>query len=197
MLRRICVYCGSSSGFRKEYREAAEALGRELAERKLGLVYGGASVGLMGTVADSVLAAGGEAIGVLPRALFGIELMHKGLTQLHEVGSMHERKQLMADLSDGFIALPGGFGTFDELFEIITWAQLGIHQKPVGLLNVAGYFQPLLAMVDHAIQEGFVKEEYRSFLLVHEHPAALLESIANFTPRTDILKWIDEEKIEP
>src|SRR5438477_2940520 len=154
-MHRICVFSGSNTGKRQEYQQAARDLGQELVARGLGLVYGGASVGLMGVIADTVLASGGEVIGVIPSALTRYEIPHKSLTQLHEVASMHERKALMADLSDGFIALPGGFGTFDELFEIITWAQLGLHNKPIGLLNAAGYFAPLLALVVHASTEGF------------------------------------------
>src|SRR5216684_2883582 len=190
-MRRICVFSGSNMGVRQEYGEAARELGRELVARGLGLVYGGASVGLMGVVADSVLAGGGEVIGVLPRALFRSEVAHKHLTALHEVGSMHERKALMADLSDGFIALPGGFGTFDELFEITTWAQLGLHTKPIGLLNVAGYFTPLLAMVGHAVTEGFIPPDHAHILLNSASPADLLDSFAAYTPLSDQAKWQD------
>src|SRR5579884_3360177 len=172
-MRRICVFAGSSRGNRLEYTRAADSLGRELVARDIGLVYGGASVGLMGVVADSVLAAGGEVIGVLPKGLFLREVAHAGLTQLHEVGSMHERKALMADLADGFIALPGGLGTFDELFEITTWAQIGLHRKPIGLLNVENYFAPLLALVAHAAREGFVPASHARLLLRAETPAAL------------------------
>ncbi len=141
-MRHICVYTGSNLGARPQYQQAAQALGSELVARGYGLIYGGGQVGLMGVIADTVLAAGGEAIGVMPRVLFPKEVAHQNLTALYEVESMHERKALMADLADGFIAMPGGFGTYDELFEMITWAQLGIHQKPIGLLNVAGYFRP-------------------------------------------------------
>src|SRR2546421_6222268 len=174
-MHRICVFSGSSTGKRQEYQQAARDLGQELIARGLGLVYGGASVGLMGVIADTVLAGGGEVIGVIPRALFRREVAHEHLTTLHEVGSMHERKALMADLSDGFIALPGGYGTFDELFEITTWAQIGIHRKPVGLLDVAGYFAPLLTMVQHAAAEGFVPEHHVNLLQRDEDPAALLD----------------------
>src|SRR5262245_2275061 len=155
-VRRICVFAGSSPGARPEYIFAAQALGRELARRGLVLVYGGASRGLMGIVADAALAERGEVIGVIPRGLFQREVAHHGLTTLHEVGNMHERKALMADLADGFIALPGGYGTFDELFEILTWAQLGIHTKPIGLLDVRQYFSALVALIERAAQEGFV-----------------------------------------
>ncbi|HZU67280.1 MAG TPA: TIGR00730 family Rossman fold protein [Ktedonobacteraceae bacterium] len=190
-MQRICVFAGSNKGNRPEYEEAARALGQELAKRELGLVYGGASVGLMGIVANTVLAAGGEAIGVLPRGLFRREIPHKGLTEMHEVGSMHERKALMADLADGFIALPGGFGTFDELFEIITWAQLGLHKKPVGLVNVANYFEPLLALVRHASTEGFIPEIHLSLLMHEEHPALLLDRFAQYKPLDTSSKWAD------
>src|SRR4051812_49148308 len=150
---RVCVFCGSNPGARPEYAAAARAVGRALAERGRGLVYGGGNVGLMGVCADAALAAGGEVIGVIPDALQTAEVAHGGLTRLHVVRTMHERKALMADLSDAFAALPGGFGTLDELFEILTWAQLGIHAKPVAILNVAGFFDPLLAMLDHQTAE--------------------------------------------
>lgn len=190
-MRRICVFAGSNPGARPEYAKVADLLGRELATRGLGLVYGGSSVGLMRVVADAVLAAGGEVIGVLPRGLFRREVAHTGLTELHEVGSMHERKALMAELSDGFIALPGGYGTFDELFEITTWAQIGIHSKPVGLLDVADYFAPLLAMVRHAVVEGFVPEHHARLLLRDDDPAALLDRFAAYTPPASAWKWSD------
>lgn len=190
-MRRICVFAGSNSGARPEYSEAARRLGRELAARGLGLVYGGSSVGLMHVVADAVLAEGGDVIGVLPRGLFRREVAHTGLTELREVGSMHERKALMADLSDGFIALPGGYGTFDELFEITTWAQIGIHSKPVGLLDVANYFAPLMAMVQHAAAEGFVPQQQAHLLLREEDPATLLDRFAAYTPPASAWKWAD------
>jgi uncharacterized protein (TIGR00730 family) len=190
-MRRICVFAGSNRGARAEYAEAARALGRELAARGLGLVYGGASVGLMNTVADAVLATGGEAIGVLPRGLFKREVAHAGLTELIEVGSMHERKATMAELADGFIALPGGYGTFDELFEIVTWAQISIHSKPVGLLDVADYFAPLLAMVAHGAAEGFIPEQHARLLLRETEPVALLERFAAYTPQPSAWKWSD------
>lgn len=189
-MQRICVFSGSNLGTRREYQQAARDLGQEFLARGLGLVYGGASVGLMGVVADTVLAGGGEVIGVIPRALFRREIAHKGLTKLHEVSSMHERKALMADLSDGFIALPGGFGTFDELFEITTWAQLGLHTKPVGLLNVAGYFAPLLNMIAHAAAEGFIPPGNTHILLHKDKPADLLESLAAYIPSV-VQPWTD------
>ncbi|HEX6482119.1 MAG TPA: TIGR00730 family Rossman fold protein [Ktedonobacteraceae bacterium] len=190
-MRRICVFAGSNVGVRPEYSEAARALGKELVKRGLGLVYGGASVGLMGVIANTVLAEGGEAIGVLPRGLFIRELPHKGLTKLYEVDSMHERKALMADLADGFISLPGGFGTFDELFEIITWAQLGLHRKPVGVLNVAAYFEPLLALIQHASREGFIPAAHLSLVLCEDNPALLLDRFAHYTDPALASKWAE------
>jgi len=190
-MRRICVFAGSNPGKRAEYREAAQALGREMVARGLGLIYGGASIGLMGAIADSVLAGGGEVIGVIPRGLFQREIGHEGLTQLHEVNSMHERKALMADLADGFIALPGGYGTFDELFEIVTWEQLGIHTKPIGLLDVAGYFAPLLALIAHAVAEGFIPPQHSNIVIQESSPATLLDRLA--LHRLDITKNIWSE----
>ena len=190
-MQRICVFAGSNYGNRPEYRQAAQALGQELAARGLGLVYGGAGVGLMGVIADTVLAHGGEVIGVIPRGLFKREIAHSGLTKLYEVGSMHERKALMADLADGFIALPGGFGTFDELFEITTWAQLGLHNKPIGLLDVAGYFTPLLALITHASTEGFIPPRHTGIILHESTPSALLDRFASYAPLTGVDKWTD------
>ena len=190
-MRRICVFAGSNVGVRPEYAQAARELGHELVKRGLGLVYGGASVGLMGTVANTVLDEGGEVIGVLPRGLFLREIPHKGLTALHEVGSMHERKALMADLADGFIALPGGFGTFDELFEIITWAQLGLHTKPVGVLNVVGYFEPLLALIQHASKEGFIPAVHLSLLLCEDNAGLLLDRFAHHSVPDTSSQWVE------
>lgn len=188
-MRRICVFAGSSKGKRPEYAEAAAALGRELAARGLGLVYGGASIGLMAEVANSVLAAGGEVIGVLPKGLFVREVAHAGLSELREVGSMHKRKALMADLADGFIALPGGFGTFDELFEIVTWAQIGLHAKPIGLLDIAGYFDPLLGLVKHAAREGFIAPTQTKLLRCAPTPSALLDALVAAAPVISSAKW--------
>ena len=181
-LRRVCVFTGSTTGRRPQYAAAARELGSELAARGLELVYGGANVGLMGMVADAALAAGGTALGVLPRPLFGVERVHTGLTRLYEVGSMHERKALMFELADAFIALPGGYGTFDELFESITWAQIGLHAKPIGLLDVADYFAPLRALVGRAVDEGFVPAVNAGLLLTAATPVALLDQLAAFTP---------------
>ena len=193
-MKRICVFCGSSLGARPAYREAAALLGRTLAKRHIGLVYGGASVGLMGILADAALDAGGSVIGVIPEALAEKEIAHEDLTALRVVGSMHERKAVMADLSDGFIALPGGMGTLEEFFEIVTWAQLGLHGKPCGLLDVEGYFTPLLTFLDRAVEERFVKEVHRGLLLVAAGPAALLDAFAKHrAPVAE--KWIDRSEV--
>jgi len=174
-MKRICVFCGSSPGHDPRYLEAARSMGRTLARRGLGLVYGGGSVGLMGAVADAALASGGEVVGVIPRVLQIRELAHRSLSTLHVVESMHERKALMAELSDGFVALPGGMGTLEELSEVLTWAQLGLHARPVGLLDVAGYYQPLAEFFDRAVGAGFLRPAHRALLLVGHDPAALLD----------------------
>jgi uncharacterized protein (TIGR00730 family) len=190
-MHRICVYTGTNKGARQEYQQAARSLAQEMVSRGIGLVYGGGRLGLMGIVADSIMQAGGEVIGVIPGALIPGEVANKHLTQLIEVGSMHERKAMMADLADGFIALPGGFGTLDELFEIVTWAQLGIHRKPVGLLNVLGFYDPLLAMVQHLVEEGFVSALHADILLHKDSAAELLDCFATFTPPPNLGKWSD------
>jgi uncharacterized protein (TIGR00730 family) len=187
--RRLCVFCGSSPGARPEYREAAQQMGRLLAERKIGLVYGGGNVGLMGAVADAAIAAGGEVIGVIPGHLEARELAHHGLTELRVVSSMHERKALMAELSDAFIALPGGLGTLDELFEMLTWTQLGIHRKPCALLDVNGYFEQLGVFLDHAVSQRFIKAEHRSMLIAGTDPEALLEQMLT-TRLPEVSKWM-------
>ncbi len=184
-MERICVFSGSSEGRRAEYRQTAVALGRELAERGIGLVYGGASRGLMGAIADAALEGGGEVIGVIPRALFDKEIAHTGLARLYHVNTMHERKAKMADLASAFIALPGGFGTFDELFEIITWAQLGIHQKPIGLLDVADYYAPLLAMVGRAAEEGFIPRQHLDLIHYEQEPARLVDLLLASSRETE------------
>ena len=189
-MRRICVFCGSNPGRLPAYREAATRLGRLLAMRRIGVVYGGASVGLMGTVADAALAAGGEVIGVIPRALMDRELGHRKLTALHVVESMHARKRMMADLSDAFVALPGGAGTLEEICEIWTWAQLGDHEKPCGLLNVAGFYDKLVAFLDHATTEGFMRAEHRGMLTAANTGEALLAAFASYrAPR--VQKWFE------
>jgi len=190
-MRKICVYAGSNRGVRQEYTQAASELGRELVARDLGLVYGGGQVGLMGVLAKTVTAAGGEVIGVIPSALFPREVAYTNGTQLYEVKSMHERKALMADLADGFIALPGGYGTYDELFEIITWAQLGLHSKPVGLLNVSGFFDPLLALIEHSSAEGFISARNTTLVFQKQTPGELLDSFAAYVPAPVGSKWMD------
>jgi uncharacterized protein (TIGR00730 family) len=177
MMRSLCVFCGSRHGNRPEYRAAALAIAEELVDRRIRLIYGGGDVGLMGVLADHVLARGGDVVGVIPRRLMDREVAHRGLTQLHVVESMHERKALMSDLSDGFIAIPGGVGTLEELFEIVTWRQLGIHAKPCGLLNAAGYFDPLLAFLERAVEEGFLAAEHLRRMLVHDDPRQLVATI--------------------
>jgi len=190
---RICVYCGSRPGDRPEYREAARAFGRELLRRDLGLVYGGGSVGLMGVVADEVVEGGGEAIGVIPEAIRAREVDHGDLTELHVVNSMHERKAKMVDLSDGFVALPGGLGTLEELFEVLTWTQLGIHEYPCGVLNVAGFYDAVLDHLDHATGEGFVEPAHRDLLLSDVDPATLLDAFEDYEPPV-VEKWLDEDE---
>ena len=190
MIQRVCVFCGSNDGARPEYLTAATALGKQLAARNIGLVYGGAGVGLMGAVADAVLAAGGEVTGVMPRSLVEREVAHSKLRDLRVVGSMHERKALMAELADAFIALPGGLGTLEEFFEVWTWAQLGEHSKPLGMLNVAGYYDPLLVFFDHLVNERFIHPEHRAMVLVEQDSAILLSRLTVYNPPL-VSKWID------
>lgn len=192
-MQRVCVFCGSSSGAQPAYLAAASALGSSLARRGLGLVYGGASVGLMGAVADAAMASGGQVFGVIPAALEAKEIAHPGLTRLEVVGSMHDRKARMSELADAFVALPGGMGTLEELTEMLTWAQLGLHRKPCGLLDVAGYWRPLVAFFDHAVQERFLRPQHRALLLVQEQPEALLDALAAFVPAAQE-KWIDRRQ---
>jgi len=190
-MNRVCVFAGSSPGARPEYAAAARALAAELVRRRLGLVYGGGSVGLMGVLADAALSEGGEVIGVIPQGLASRELAHASLTELRVVSSMHERKALMAALVDGFIALPGGLGTFEETLEVLTWSQLGIHRKPVGVLNVAGYFDGLRRMLGHAVAEGFVRREYLALLLFDEQPSSLLDALAAWRPPAITRAWVE------
>ncbi len=192
-MNSICVYCGSSLGQSSVYAERATDFADELIERDLALVYGGASVGIMGTVADAVLDAGGEAIGVIPKALEAKEVTHTGLTELHVVESMHARKQTMVDLADGFVALPGGLGTVEEIFEVLTWAQLGFHEYPCGFLNIDGYYDMLTAFLDHATSEEFVKPIHREMVVVEPTPETLLDAFASYEP-THVKKWIDREE---
>jgi uncharacterized protein (TIGR00730 family) len=193
-MRRVCVFCGSSPGARAAYGEAAEELGRLLVARGIGLVYGGGHVGLMGRLADAVLDEGGEAIGVMPEALVAKEIAHTGLPDLRVVGSMHERKALMADLADGFVALPGGLGTVEELFEIYTWAQLGMHRKPCALLDVEGYYEGIARFLAHAVEERFLREDHRAMLIVERDPRTLLDRLRRFEPEAITPKWIDREE---
>ena len=193
IVKRICVFLGSSAGLQPEYIDVAKQLGRELVRRSLGLVYGGANLGLMKTLADTVLAEGGEVIGVIPKMLVEKEIAHQGLTELRIVGSMHERKALMADLTDGFIALPGGLGTFEEFFEVWTWAQLGLHAKPCGLLDVCGYFSHLIEFLDHAVEERFLRQENRDLLLWATEPDKLLDLFENYRP-SHVPKWIQRDQ---
>jgi uncharacterized protein (TIGR00730 family) len=196
-MQRLCVFCGSNAGHDPAYRSAAEAVGRVLAGRGIGLVYGGGNIGLMGAVADACLAAGGEAIGVIPEALMGKEVAgravdHRALTRMEVVDSMHTRKARMAELSDGFIALPGGFGTFEEFCEILTWGQLGFHVKPMGLLNVNGFYDPLLAMFDRAVADGFLRPQNRAMALADTDIDRLLEAMAAYRAEP-VGKWLKEE----
>ena len=190
-MRRLCVFCGSSPGARPAYGEAAEELGRLLVAEGIGLVYGGGKVGLMGRLADAVLAEGGEAIGVMPEALVAKEIGHPGLDDMRVVGSMHERKALMADLSDAFVALPGGLGTVEELFEVYTWSQLGLHSKPCALLDVEGYYEGIATFLSHAVQERFVRADHREMLIVEQEPRLLVERLRAFEPAAVVPKWID------
>ena len=193
-MTHICIFCGSNYSNRPIYAEAARDVGRALAERGIGLVYGGGHVGLMGEVANSALEAGGTVIGVIPEALFSRELGHTGLTELHVVGSMHDRKKMMEDLSDAFITLPGGFGTMEEFFEVLTWAQLGLHGKPCGLLNIDGYFNSLLSLFDTFIEERFARREHLDFVLAEERIEDLLDRIANYTPPV-LTRWIADDEV--
>jgi uncharacterized protein (TIGR00730 family) len=188
-LRWVCVFCGSSAGEDSRYLDAATRLGKVLLEREIGLVYGGSRVGLMGRLADTVLGGGGEVVGVIPRALMDREVAHHGLTELLVTDSMHARKSEMVERSDAFVAAPGGIGTLEEFFEVLTWAQLGLHRKPCGLLNARGYFDPLIHLLDHAVREGFVQKAHRSMVLVEADPAPLLDRISGYDPPR-VPRWI-------
>ena len=189
IIQRICIFCGSNFGGATIYAKAAQEISTLLAQRGMGLVYGGGNVGLMGVVADAVLAHGGKVIGVIPQALVDKELAHRGLSDLRIVHSMHERKALMAELADAFIALPGGYGTLEEFCEIITWGQLGLHHKPCGLLNIDGFYTPLLAQIEHAVKMRFIRPEHRDLFVVDEQPEALLQRLLQFHPPS-LHKWI-------
>ncbi|AEG68646.1 MULTISPECIES: TIGR00730 family Rossman fold protein [Ralstonia solanacearum species complex] len=192
-MKSICVYCGSSPGVRPEYKAGAIALGNEMAGRGLTLVYGGGNVGLMGIVADAVLQAGRPVIGIIPESLVRKEVGHKDLTELHIVDSMHQRKQMMADRADAFIAMPGGIGTYEELFETFTWLQLGYHGKPIGLLNVAGFYDKLIAFIDHAVDEGFLMRHHADLLHVSDDPGALIDLLER-APRDAVDKWAERRE---
>ena len=189
MIHSLCVFCGANHGKRPAYRDAAHQLGELLAQRGITLVYGGGNVGLMGTVADACLGAGGRVIGVIPRALAEKEIAHAGLTEMHVVGSMHERKAMMADLAHAFIALPGGYGTWDEFCEVVTWSQLGLHQKACAILNVGGYYDPFLAMADRALADGFIRPAHREMVITDTDAARLLDRLETYGVPT-VEKWI-------
>lgn len=193
-MRSITVFCGSNSGFRAEYAEAAKLLGTLFVENDIRLVYGGGKVGLMGVIADEVMRRGGTVIGVIPESLEKKEVGHRAVTELKVVGSMHERKAMMAELADGFIAMPGGIGTFEEFFEILTWAQLGFHHKPCAILNIAGYYDGLLDLCDTAVEEGFLRREHRNLILEDSDPQRLIAKMRDFKPGM-IEKWLDRKDI--
>lgn len=194
-LRRIAVFCGSNHGRLGAYREATVALGEELVRRGIGLVYGGGDVGLMGVVADTVLAGGGEVLGVIPQALYDLEVAHRGLSELRVVETMHERKRVMYGAADAVVALPGGIGTFEELFEAFTWTQLGFHDLRCGLLDVAGYYAPLVALLDGAVEAGFLRREHRAQLVAEDAPSRLLDRLAEPAPR--LAKWSERQPPAP
>ena len=196
-MKSICIYCGSSPGASPLYAEAARRLAHEMVADNIGLVYGGAHVGLMGIIADEVLRLGGEATGVIPKALLQKEIGHQGLTRLHIVKDMHERKALMADLSDGFIAMPGGIGTLEELFEVFTWSQLGIHDKPIGLLNVNGFYDGLISFIQHMVSERFLKDQQAGIIMVESNEAALIGRFKSHQPKMQDQRAQTSEKIIP
>lgn len=191
-MKRICVFCGAADGRRPAYRQAAATVGRALAEHNIGLVYGGGKLGLMGAVADACLAAGGEVVGVIPQSLVERELAHPGATTMHIVGSLHERKALMADLSDAFITLPGGMGTLEEVCEVLSWAQLGLYRKPCGLLNVDGFYDHLIAQLDHALAEGFLAPQSRALVVEEQDPLRLLDRLQTM-PTPQVERWVRPE----
>ena len=196
LLKRVCVYCGSSDKSNSVYFDAASAMGCELAERSLTLVYGGGGTGMMGKLADAVLEHQGQVIGIIPKLFNTPVLLHGGLTELQVVGSMHERKARMAEIADAFVALPGGFGTFEELFEILTWSQIGLHHKPIGVLNVNGYFNPLLALIAHARSEGFIYSEHTALLVDEPSPAVLLNRLEAYEPPAGLERWVHRREQE-
>jgi uncharacterized protein (TIGR00730 family) len=189
LIRRVCIFCGSNRGRDARYAAAARSLAAVLVAQKIGVVYGGGAVGLMGDLADAVIEAGGEIVGVIPSALWDREIGHRGLTKMHVVDTMHQRKALMADLADAFIALPGGLGTYEEIFEVWTWAQLGLHQKPCGFVDAAGFYSSLFAFLDSAVKAGFIRPEHRAMAIVDDDPARLLEKLREYAP-PGVEKWI-------
>ncbi|MGF6758295.1 TIGR00730 family Rossman fold protein [Paraburkholderia sp. GAS334] len=193
-MKAVCVYCGSSDGAKPLYAEAAKAFGRALVKADLALVYGGGKVGLMGVIADEVMTAGGRAIGVIPELLVNKEVGHNGLTELHVVPDMHQRKKMMADLSDAFVAMPGGAGTLEELFEVFTWAQLGYHQKPVAVLNIDGFYDPLVSLLRHTVDEGFMRQTYFDILQIDADPMALIGKLQRYQPPARD-KWADNREV--
>jgi uncharacterized protein (TIGR00730 family) len=192
-MKAVCVYCGSSDGAKPLYRDAAKAFGRAIVDANLSLVYGGGKVGLMGVIADEVMAAGGRAIGVIPELLVNKEVGHDGLSELHVVPDMHHRKKMMADLSDAFVALPGGAGTLEELFEVYTWAQLGYHQKAVAVLNIDHFYDPLISLLEHTVQEGFMRQTYFDILQIDSDPASLIAKLKRYQPPARD-KWADRRE---
>lgn len=193
-MKRVCVFAGSNPGTDPAYKEGAVQLGRELAQQGLELVYGGSNIGLMGATANQALEQGGIAIGVMPTGLFRGEVVHQGLTHLYEVKDMHERKAKMGDLSDAFIALPGGYGTLEEIFEVVSWGQLGIHHKPVGLLNIMGFYNPLMEMIDKAVEGGFIPKTHKELVICESNPAVLIEKLRSYTPPAKVNKWSELEE---
>ncbi|MEJ2012824.1 MAG: TIGR00730 family Rossman fold protein [Anaerolineales bacterium] len=193
-LERVCVYCGSSDQSNSTYFEAAAQMGRTLASRAITLVYGGGGTGMMGKLADAILENDGQVIGIIPQMFETPALLHSGLTELRVVATMHERKAQMAEIADAFIALPGGFGTFEELFEILTWSQIGLHHKPIGILNVNRYFNPLLALIDHARAEGFIYSEHKQLLLSEADPDILLDRLENYSLPTGLERWVHRKE---
>jgi uncharacterized protein (TIGR00730 family) len=192
-MKRVCVFAGSNPGIDPEYKKSAIQLGKELVKEGLELVYGGSNIGLMGTIANTVLEHGGTVIGVMPTKLFRGELVHQNLTHFYQVNDMHERKAKMGELSDAFIALPGGYGTFEEIFEFVSWGQLGIHNKPVGVLNVAGYYTPLMKMIEKAVEGGFIPSTHKNFIICESNPMILLEKLRTYKPPLKTNKWSELE----
>ena len=190
-MNRMCVFCGSSRGGHPSYQEATRELARVLVQQRMDLIYGGGGIGLMGILADTVLSLGGKVYGVITDALMAREVAHRHLTELAVVSTMHERKAKMSSMADGFIALPGGFGTFEELLEVITWAQLGLHSRPIGLLNVRNYFSPLLDLIDHSVREGFIQASHRQIVVASQEPGELVRFLNNYVPVADLDRWID------